>query len=364
MKRKLISVLLILILVISGCTSKAKGNDDLNLNDMTLEEITEKAKKEGEIQSVGMPDGWANWKETWQDIEKIYSIAHEDTDMSSSEEIAMFEKEKNNPTKDIGDVGQAHGPYAKQKGLTLKYKTSYWDSIPDWAKDEDGDWIVGYYGTISFLTNKKKVKDVPKSWEDILNGTYKVSIGDVNSATQAQNAVLAAAIANGGDENSIEKGLDLFKKLAEQGRLDLGDNSLSRLEAGEIEVGVYWDFNALNYSNKIERENPNAKFEVTIPKDGSIQSGYATIINKYAPHPHAAALAREYILSEEGQINLAKGYARPIRKDIDLPEDVGNLLVDEDQYVNATNIKDTKKWDEVVENLGRMWQEDVLSYVK
>ena len=34
--------------------------------------------------------------------------------------------------------------------------------------------------------------------------------------------------------------------------------------------------------------------------------------------PYAAALAREYILSDEGQINLAKGYARPIRDDVEI----------------------------------------------
>ena len=37
-------------------------------------------------------------------------------------------------------------------------------------------------------------------------------------------------------------------------------------------------------------------------------------LTKFAKNPHAAMLAREYILSDEGQENLAKGYARPIRK--------------------------------------------------
>ncbi len=43
-----------------------------------------------------------------------------------------------------------------------------------------------------------------------------------------------------------------------------------------------------------------------IPSDGSVISGYTTIINKYAKHPNAAKLAREYIFSDAGQINLAK----------------------------------------------------------
>ena len=66
--------------------------------------------------------------------------------MSSAEELAKFEAEKKDATADIGDVGIAFGPIAKDKGLTLSYKTSYWDEIPEWAKDDEGHWVVGYTG--------------------------------------------------------------------------------------------------------------------------------------------------------------------------------------------------------------------------
>ena len=92
----------------------------------------------------------------------------------------------------------------------------------------------------------------------------------------------------------------------------------ANLEKGEVEVGLVWDFNGLNYRDQIDRE----KFEVLIPSDGSLTSGYATIINKYAKYPNAAKLTREFILSDEGQINLAEGYAKPIRTGVVLPEDV------------------------------------------
>jgi ABC-type Fe3+ transport system substrate-binding protein len=37
---------------------------------------------------------------------------------------------------------------------------------------------------------------------------------------------------------------------------------------------------------------------VLIPSDGSVISGYTTIINKYAKNPNAAKLTREYIFSD------------------------------------------------------------------
>lgn len=361
LKKGLVSIILAGALL-AGCGTKGEATETaaVDLNALTTEEIETKAKEEGKLQSVGMPDTWANWGETWSEIEKNYGITQSDTDMSSAEEIALFEAEKNNPTKDIGDVGQSFGPIAEDKGVTIPYKTSYWDEIPEWAKDDDGDWVVGYTGTISFITNTNAVAEAPTSFADILDGDYKVSVGDVNAATQAQNAVLAAAIANGGDETDLEPGIAFFAELASQGRLDMGDTDLARLEAGEIEVGIYWDFNALNYADSIESSNPDAAFAVTIPQDGTVQSGYATIINTYAPNPHAAALAREYILSDEGQINLAKGYARPIRDSVKLPTDVQEKLIAADQYEAAQPIEDTAAWDKAAAELGQIWQEEVL----
>lgn len=364
-KKGLVSTLLAGTLL-AGCGAEGEATDTkaIDLNGLTTEEIQTKAIEEGEIQSVGMPDTWANWGETWTEIEEDYQITQADTDMSSAEEIALFEAEKDNATKDIGDVGQSFGPIAEEKGVTIPYKTSYWDEIPEWAKDDDGDWVVGYTGTISFITNTNAVNDAPTSFADILEGDYKVTVGDVNAATQAQNAVLAAAIANGGDETNLDPGIAFFAELASQGRLDMGDTDLARLEAGEIEVGIFWDFNALNYADSVEASNPNAAFDVTIPQDGTVQSGYATIINAYAPNPHAAALTREYILSDEGQINLAKGYARPIRESVELPAEVQAKLIDPDQYDAAQPIEDTIAWDKAAASLGQKWQEEVLTKVK
>lgn len=349
--------------LLAGCAEEGQ-TETVDLNAMSFDEIAEKAKEDGEVNSVGMPDTWANWGETWTEIEEKYGIKHTDTDMSSAEEIALFANEANDATKEIGDVGQSFGPVAEEQGVTLPYKTSYWDSVPDWAKDDNGDWIIGYYGTITFITNKNLVEEAPTSWQDVLEGDYTLTIGDVSVATQAQSGLLSAAIAFGGDESNIQPGLDFFKTLAEEGRLDMGDTSVARLEKGEIEVAVLWDYNSLGYRSQIMENNPDANFEVSVPSDGAIQSGYCTIINKYTKRPYAAAVAREYILSDEGQINLAKGYARPIRDDVELPEDVKANLLPDDQYTNARFIEDQEAWDQAVEDLSSSWQEEVVAYAQ
>lgn len=349
------------LLLLAGCSNGTaeQGEEVTDFNRLSVEQIEEGAKKEGELASVGMPDSWANWVQTWNELEDTYGLRHNDTDMSSAEELAKFESEGENGTADIGDVGIAFGPIAEEKGLTLKYKTSYWDEIPEWAKDDDGDWIVGYTGTLAFIADKNNVEKLPTSWEELKNSPYKVAIGDVQTANQAQFSVLAAAYAFGGDEANIQPGLDFFAQLAKEGRLSSADAGLAPLEKGEIEVAIMWDFNALNYRDQIDPE----RFDVVIPKETSVMSGYATVINKHAPHPHAACLAREYILSDKGQINLARGYARPIRN-VELPDDVKDKLLPEDQYKNVRTIKDYQAWEETTKQLGQLWQEQVLIHVK
>jgi putative spermidine/putrescine transport system substrate-binding protein len=106
--------------------------------------------------------------------------------------------------------------------------------------------------------------------------------------------------------------------------------------------------------------NPD-DYTVLIPSDGSVISGYTTIINKYAKHPNAAKLAREYIFSDAGQINLAKGNARPIRAEhLTLPEEVKAKLLPNEQYKKVTPIKDADAWEKTSKSLPQKWQEEVI----
>jgi len=323
----------------------------------SLADLEKAAKAEGTVNSVGMPDSWANWKDTWNDLNTKYGIKHSDTDMSSAQEIAKFLAEKNNASADIGDVGAAFGPVAVKEGVTLPYKPSTWDQVPAWAKDKDGNWVLAYTGTIAFIIDKSQVKDEPHSWADLLKGKYKVTIGDVSTAAQAANGVLAATYAMGGNEKNLKPGLEYFAKLAKAGRLSLTDPVIASLEKGEVQVGVVWDFNGLNYRDQIDK----TRFDVVIPSDGSITSGYSTIINKYGKHPNAAKWAREYIFSDAGQINLARGYARPIRAEhLTLPDDVKAKLQPNSEYANAHPIADPEAWNKSSKTLPRLWQEDVM----
>ena len=368
-KTKLLALVLAVMLLAVGCSggsssssSEAEEAAPLNLNDLTLDELIAKAKEEGTIESVAMPFDWANWGESWDTIEEKYGITHYDTDMSSAEEIAMFKAEADSPTKDIGDVGHAYGLIAIEEDVVQGYKPSTWDSIPDWAKDPEGRWIVSYTGTNCFVTNTAVTDGfIPQTWEDIKNGDFSVSPGNVVGGASCQVAVLSCALAMGGSLDNVQPGIDFFKELAADGRIDPGNLSSDRLATGEIAVmlGKY-DFSGLGYRyDFIDSEN-GVNLEVTIPQDGAITTGYCLLFNKYAPHPHAAALAIEYLLSDEGQIDRARGYAKPIRSDVELPAEVQERMLDDSQYENATIITDPEALSAACSEIARLWEEEVL----
>lgn len=350
MRKKLINTLL--AAAICACVNPVIAQD--------MATLIAAAKKEGTVNSLGMPNDWANWKDTWEQITKKYGITHMDNDMSSAQEVAKFEAEKTNASGDIGDVGQAFGPIAKKKGLTLAYKPTTWNDIPAWAKDDEGHWAVAYTGTMSFISNNKLVKNPPKNWDDLLKGTYKVSVGEVGVAAQANSALLAVAIAKGGSEKNLEPAYKFFAELAKQGRLANIDPTTALLEKGEVEVGLMWDFNALGKRAIIDQK----MFTVSIPLDGSVSAGYATIINKYAKNPNAAKLTREYIFSDAGQVNLARGYARPIRSNVVLPQDAKDKMLPAAEYKNAKPIEDFAAWEATTKTIARQWQEQVMVYKK
>ena len=321
-----------------------------------VDDLMAAARKEGAINSVGMPDDWANWEATWKDITARYGLAHVDTDMSSAEELSKFAAERSNASADIGDVGFEFGAIAAQRGLAAAYKPSTWAQIPDWARDKDGLWMLAYTGTIAFAV-ASDVPNPPKTWADLLAGSYKIAAGDVGKASQSNAAVLACAIAMGGSETDVGPAMDVFAKLAKQKRLLTITALPANMAKGEIQVGLMWDFNALSYRDKVG----GGRFHVQIPQDGTVTSGYTTVINKFAKHPNAAMLTREFIFSDKGQNNLAEGYARPIRVDhITLSDAAKAKLLPSSEYAKARPV-DPLTWMDGAKKVPAQWQERVLA---
>ena len=330
------------------------GDGALDLNSLTVDQLIEGAKAEGQVVSVGMPDEWADWGSLWNSMTTNYGLSHNDTDMSSSEELQMFATEGKNGTKDMGDVGYAFVGQAVSEDLVQGYKTSYWDAVPDWAKVEDGKWMVAYTGVTTFLVNTDQVSKVPTSWQDIRDGDYKVALGPL-SGGNAQGAFIASTYAFGGDMTNIQPGIDFWTEMANAGRINTLDITQANFESGEIAVGVVWSFQGIPYSKNISQYNMTA----VVPSDGALQNGYASVINKYAPHPHAAALTREVMFSDEGQTYLALAGAIPTREDFQIAAEYADQVIDKNSVANSVVITDSAAYSTACETAKTRWEEEI-----
>lgn len=379
MKKRILSLLLVasMVFAMTACGSAEEENEvvekpeveidesimvELNGEEMKLADVVAKAQEEGDIQSVGMPDDWANWKDSWEGIKSTYGLTHSDVDMTSAEEIAIFLAEKDDPTKDVGDIGLGNTPNAIAEDVLGTYKASTWESFPDWAKDPDGKWIMTYTGTLSFIANTEFTGgSCPTTWAEVAEGDYAINVGNVVAGAASQVAVLSAAIANGGGLDNVQPGIDFFKELAKAGRLDTGDSLSARMASGEMVVCVsQYDYSTLAWKENIEAENPAIKLEIQIPQDGTITTGYCQIINKYSARPHAAALAIEYLCSDEGAIDRAKSGARPTKTDVELPEEIAAKMLPDSMYENVTTVTDVEALNAACQEIAKLWEAEVL----
>jgi putative spermidine/putrescine transport system substrate-binding protein len=293
-----------------------------------MDALIEAARAEGSLSTTALPNDWANYgkmKEVFFS-EKYDFLTHTDItpEASSAQEIQqMIENAGNSGPQnpDVIDVGFVWGAQAQAQGLLQPYKVATWDSIPDEIKDPDGYWYGNYYGTMAFEVNADAVPFVPEDWDDLLDPRLQglIAINDPVAGSQNTHAVWAAALANGGTLDEPEKGMEFFKQLAESGNLVPTAWTPALLVSGELPITLRWDYNALAWR---DANVDQANIQVVYPRSGSIAGVYLCGINAYAPRPNAARLWMEFVYSDEGQMIWLEGYAKPVRFDDMIANDV------------------------------------------
>ena len=275
------------------------------------------AKAEKELNVITLPRDWCNYGEMMDTFAKKYDIKINslNPDGGSADEIQAIIDNKSNKgpqAPDVIDGGPAYGPLAKEQKLITPYKVATWDTIKG-NNDPDGYYYVDYSGVLVLEVNSDVVKELPKTYKDLLDPKYKGQValaGDPRASNQAAQSVYAAAIANGGSLDNIQPGLDFFKQLNVAGNLLPLIADSGPIAKGETPITFQWSWNA--YANKDNfKGNPN--IEVVYPSDVNWGGYYYQAISAYAPHPAAARLWQEYLYSDEGQLTWIKGYCAPAR---------------------------------------------------
>ncbi len=277
------------------------------------------AKEEGRVNLIALPDDWANYKGILQSFEDKFPGVEDQPvqtpEASSAEELAAVDAQRGTETMpDSIDVGPTFALQAVADGIWDPYKPTTWDEIPDNLKDPDGNWVGAYYGIMSIGVNTTLVENVPTSFADLNDPQYAgmVSLnGDPQSAGAAFAGVMAASLANGGSLDDIMPGIQYFADLKAAGVWNPLQASDATIQSGDTPIVIDWTYNQLGHTQAAS----DGGYEWTsfVPSDGVYGSYYAQGVVADSPHPNAARLWIEHILSDEGALGYLEGGAIPAR---------------------------------------------------
>ncbi len=325
--------------------------------------LIEAATRDGVLTVIALSRDRCDYGEVIRSFTDRYGIAVNELNPigDAGDQIDAITATKDHPgpqTPDVIDVSMAVA--LDNRELLERYRVSTWDSIPPALKDPEGAWYGAYFGTLAFETNTDLVVDAPDDWPDLLDPALKGKVGlpgDPRDSTLAMEAVYAAALANGGSATDVQPGLEFFKSLADAGNLSPIVARSNTIDQGVTPVAIRWTYTALAHRTAAAGD---PVIEVTVPSSGGVGGAFIQAINRYAPHPDAARLWIEHLLSDEGQRSLMEGSCTPARiADLTargvLPEtllpghpDAGRVTFPSPSELEAARTSIMQGWDSVV----------------
>jgi putative spermidine/putrescine transport system substrate-binding protein len=286
----------------------------------SAEDVLAAAQKEGTLTTIALPHDWANYGEIIETYKTKYNMQVNELnpDAGSADELEAIRANKDSKgpqAPDVVDVGIGYTTDAKAEGLWAAWKVPDFDTIPDSLKDPEGYWWAEYYGVLVFEVNTDVITEMPADWNDLKKPVYKGKVamaGDVLKSNQAVQTVMASGLsmANGDIDLAPAAGLEFWKEMVSLGNFIPVIADQGKIAQGETPLVMEWDYLALANRDALAGNPP---LEIIVPQSGVLGGPYAGAISAYAPHPAAARLWWNFVMSDEGQNLYLKGYAHPAR---------------------------------------------------
>ncbi|HZQ61666.1 MAG TPA: extracellular solute-binding protein [Casimicrobiaceae bacterium] len=254
--------------------------------------ILEQAKKEGTVvlyTSLNLKDSVP----ITEAFEKKYGVKVS-LWRASSEKVVQRGVTEARAGRYSPDVFETNGPEMEalyREQLLDTFYSPLFKDLPPQAFPKHRQYVPDRFNffVVGWNTNLVKAQDVPNSYQDLLDPKWTGKIG-----LEASDVDWFAAMVK---QMGEQKGLDYFKRLAAlKPQLRTGHTLIAELVAsGEIPLTI------ASYNHNIERlavKGAPVKWKALDPTFGRPQGiGVA----RMAPHPHAALLFIDFMLSREGQ---------------------------------------------------------------
>ena len=205
---------------------------------------------------------------------------------------------------DVASVSSMEMGLLKSKNLLQPYDPPEAAGYPAGTKDKEKFFTAIYARNFVMGYNTAMVaeKDRPKDWPDLLDPKWKGKFGIDEEEFEWYGTLV--------DYWGREKAGKFIKALAaQQPTLRRGHSLLAQLlAAGEFPVALVFPFEI----EQLKRRGAPVEWSTT--SDPIVTSINVVALSTKAPHPNAAKLLINYILSEEGQTiikNVSRGPIRP-----------------------------------------------------
>lgn len=235
----------------------------------------------------------------------------------SGDVLNRVERTKNNPQADILMTLPPFIQKAADDGLLQKAKLSNASAVKPADKAPDGTWITLVRNYLAFLYNDKLVKKPPKTFQDLLDPSYK---GKLQYSTPGQagdgTAFMVAAMHAFGDDKA--KALSYLKKLETN---NVGPSSSTGALTTKVVKGDLAVANGdLQLNGLIVQQNKNIHIWFPQGTDGkpfTLDLPYAMGLVKGAPHGSNGAKLMDFLLSKAAQQSVSQlSFGLPARSDV------------------------------------------------
>lgn len=253
-------------------------------------------------------------------FEQAYGIKVEMFRSGGSAILRRFQQESDAGTA-AADVMTTSDPAAAaamtRKGLFVAFKPAGFDTIPDAAKDPEGNYVAQRLNLMTIYLREDKVApaDEPKNWNDVLDPKYKGKLVTTDpSFTSLQVSVVGMMSKN--------RGWSFYEKLRANDIMVVQSNQQASdmLKRGERLIAV----GALDSYAADERKKGHP-MKTLYPADGVFVIPSPTSVIKGSPHPNAAKLFATFMLSEPVQKLFPEGGGYAARVDIAPPAGAPSL---------------------------------------
>jgi iron(III) transport system substrate-binding protein len=237
---------------------------------------------------------------------KIDAVFYRSTDSAMMERI-LTENRAGQNLWDVVVTTSFYGHNLKKRGLLSAYDSPERKFYRDGYKDPQATWTSSYTNYAAFGYNSRAVAktNVPKSFNDLLKPEWKGQIGMDSRAYEWFGTMLKAM--------GEEKGLVYMRELAKQTQLRAGRTLLAQLVAAGEFTGAL-----TAYSQTFEVLKPSGAPVDWIYLNPVFANIHPTGVAAKAPHPNAARLFIDFVLSKRGQ-EVIRGMNRiPDRTDVAL----------------------------------------------